>query len=219
MGPTSPSDGEASSTSRGRRAVEWLSQELSEDGGGRVLSAVGSGVGFLAYIALAVLALGVAASLLAGFAFHDDAAVLIVMLLLCSPAVVAPLVAWRSLVKLREAVTHPREIANQLRDLISGLGVSPELSELATRLNERVGKEGTSAVRRGRLRRSLHNARLLSKVVGIAQPDPVRHRLLLPFTPERTGRLFASFTWSAWGALLATIVWLSAFTSIVLALL
>ncbi|MCB0978892.1 MAG: hypothetical protein KDB02_15665 [Acidimicrobiales bacterium] len=219
MRPTSPSDGDTSAASRGRRAVEWLSKELSEDGGGRILPVIGSGLSFLAYIALAVLALGVAAALLAGLAFCSHVAVLAAMLLLCAPAIVAPLVAWRSLVKLRESVTHPREIASQLHDLISGLGGSPELRELATRLKERAGMEGTIAVRGGRLRRSLHTARLLSKVVGIAQPDPVRHRLLIPFTPERTGRMLTSFTWSAWGAVLATIVWFSAFTSILLALL
>ena len=43
-------------------------------------------------------------------------------------------------------------------------------------------------------------------MIGRAGPDEARHPLLVPFTPERTMRLWVSLTLSAWGLLLAFVV-------------
>lgn len=184
-------------------AVGWLRRELSDEGEGRILPTIGSGLGILRLFTVAVFVLGVVAALVSIAAFRDDTGLLVVTLLLCLPAVVAPLVAMRSLGRLRAAVTHPQELGRQLRDLVSGLTDSPEVRELVGRFR---GKGGASkAAGGGRLRRTIRTGRLVSSVVGAAEPDPKRHALLVPFTPERTGRMFLSFTWTAWGILLATV--------------
>lgn len=195
-----PTDPAAPASPEG--AVGWIRRELSDDGGGHVLPTIGRGLGILRSFVLAVLVLGVVAAVMAVIAFRDDTTLLVVTLALCLPAVVAPLVAFRSLSRLREAVTHPQEVGRQLRDLLSDVTDSPELRALADRFRGRSGPAGPT-VEGGRLRRALRTGKLLSAVVGSAAPDPDRHRLLVPFTPERTGRMFTAFTWSAWGILLA----------------
>jgi hypothetical protein len=182
-------------------AVGWLRRELSDEGGGRILPTIGSGLGILRLFSVGVFVLGVVAAILSFAAFRDDTGLLIFTLLLCLPAVVAPIVAMRSLSRLRAAVTHPQELGRQLRDLVSGLTDGPEVRELVGRFR---GKGGRGPVSEGgRLRRTIRTGRLVSSVVGAAEPDPQRHNLLLAFTPERTGRMFLSFTWTAWGILLA----------------
>ena len=196
-------------------AVDWLRRELADDGEGKVLPTLGRGIGLLATVALGVFVAGAVAAALSVVAFGDQTGPLVVMLVLCLPALIAPLVVRRNLVRLREAVTHPREAAGQLRDLLSGVTDSPELRELVGRARATTPSGPVTAPRRGRIRRTFRSARLISAVVGSAEPDPDRHALLLPFTPERTARTFAAFTWSTWGLLLAFVVAATAIGAIV----
>lgn len=198
--PIPPTDETATAPADG--AVGWIRRELSNDGDGHLLPTLGRGLGLLRLVAVGVLVLGLVAAAVTVAAFRDRTSLLVLGLLLCLPAVIAPLVAMRSLSRLRVAVTHPREVGRQFGDLLSGVGDSPELRALAGRFRRRPGRGGPVA-EGGRLRRTLRTGRLISAVVGSAQPDPRRHALLLPFMPERTARLFLSFTWSAWGILLA----------------
>lgn len=192
-------------------AIGWLKRELSGDGSGRVLTTIGRGIGLLAGFALFVFVVGVLAVILTVIAFRDERVTLVIMVALCVPALVASLLTWRWLRHLRATVTQPAEVGHQFQDLLSGFTGRPELRELADQFRNR-GDAKRANARRGRLRGAVRTGRRLSAVVGAAEPDPDRHDLLVPLTPERAGRLFASATWSAWGLLLA---WVAAITAVV----
>ena len=183
--------------------LSWFRRELAGDGSGRVLTTVARGIGLLGSTALAVLVFGVLAAVLAVAAFMDRPPLLVVALAACIPAVVAPAVAWRSLGRLRDSVSHPAEVRRQARDLLSGMSDTSDLRELAGRLRRRRGGPRRPG---GRIRRAVGTGRLISAVIGRAGPDEDRHPLLVPFTPEHTARLWFSLTWSAWGLLLAFLV-------------
>lgn len=199
-------------------AADRLRRDLIDDGDGdgRVLATIGRGLGLLSAAVLAVLAVGVVAAVLAVLAFRDRLPVLAFALVLCLPALVAPLIARFALQRLRRSITHPREATRQLGDLLKGVRDSPEVRELADRFRARGTSDGpVEGPRRGRVRRTVRTARLISGVVGAAEPDADRHALLLPFTPERTARLFGAITWSGWGVLLGGAVVVVAATTIV----
>ena len=80
-----------------------------------------------------------------------------------------------------------------------------ELRQLA-RLMSR-GRSGQT-VQRGQVRSALSLARVASTVIGQAQPDPKRHPLLVPFTPERLRHTWAAVIISLWAWLIASLVFL-----------
>jgi hypothetical protein len=115
---------------------------------------------------------------------------------------------------LAEAAGHPREVADQARDLLGRVRTSPELRALADRVagdragrtlreggRDRASRRATGAT--ARLRSAASTARLASTVVGQAHPDPERHRLLIPFAPERLRATWLATAWSLWAALAA----------------
>ncbi len=211
---STPVDGSTGSAPAG--AIGWLRRELSDDGEGQILPTIGRGLVLLSSGALSVLMLGLVATALSVIAWRDRTSVLVAMIVLCLPAIVAPLVARRGLLRLSRSVTRPRETAGQLRDLLTGVTDSPEVRELVDRFRGRDAAGPVSEARVGRLRRTVRSARLITGVVGAAEPDPQRHSLLLAFTPERTVRLFSSITWSAWGTLIAALVAFTATIAIVI---
>lgn len=98
--------------------------------------------------------------------------------------------------RLADAVSHPGEVVAQARDLIGRATGSPELGRLARRLRGRGAKKPTTGV--GRARRLVSSGRLISAVIGLADPDPDRHGLLLPFTPVRLRSLWLAITAALW---------------------
>jgi hypothetical protein len=200
--PTDPTDGVDPTDRDPVDDVSWLRRELAGDGSGHVLTAIATGLRLLGGTTLAVLVFGVVAAALAVAAFRDQTALLVVALLACVPAVLAPFLAWRGLGRLRASVSQPAEVGRQARDLFAGLRDTTDIRALASTLRRRSG----TGARPGRIRRAVTTGRLISTVIGKAGPDEDRHRLLVPFTPEHTARMFASITWSAWGLLMAFVV-------------
>jgi hypothetical protein len=103
---------------------------------------------------------------------------------------------------LATAVAHPAEVLAQARDLVGRAKGSPELGQLARRLAGR--RAARSATQLGRARRLVSSGRLVSAVIGLAEPDPQRHGLLLPFTPVRLRTLWIAITIALW-------TWLASF--------
>ncbi len=158
----------------------------------RVLAGLVAGTGVLA------LVVGLAA-------WRDHPAGLLLVVLCCLPAIVAPLYVARRTGALAHAAGHPREAARQAQDLVGRVRHSAELQTLAGELSRR-GSRGAGAAPAGRVRGTIRLARLASTVIGQAQPDDERHPLLLPFTPERLARTWSAVGMSLWGWAIAALV-------------
>lgn len=181
---------------------------LTEDGPGRIVALIGvvrSAVVVLcvgaALTAVVALALGVAA-------WRHQVPGLVVALALGAIGTILPLYVARRSVQLAAALARPDEVVAQARDLVTRAKGSPELGALAATIRRRRGSSvgrGRGASRGGRLRRAVASGRTVSAVIGLAQPDPVRHSHLVAFTPERLRNLWLATVWSLW-AWLATLV-------------
>jgi hypothetical protein len=118
--------------------------------------------------------------------------------------------------RLADAVTHPGEVLAQARDLVVRAKDSPELRQVARLVRGRGGRRGrgprSSA---GRVRSFVSKGRLVSSVIGLADPDPVEHRLLLPFTPERLRNLWLAVLAGLWWWLAASVVAVFGFVALV----
>lgn len=104
---------------------------------------------------------------------------------------------------LAKAVKHPAETLAQAQDLVLRAKGSPELHKLAG------GIRTAKAAKRagvGRTRRALRTGRLISSVIGLAAPDPVRHELLIPFQPARLKGLWLAITIGLWAWLVSAIM-------------
>lgn len=205
--PTSPPTGGPIGAPAGSDdAVDWAHRELTGDNGKRQLHRLHRGARLVRSLGFVVLVLGVIALILVVVAFRSTPVVLAVLVVLALPAIVGPLVALRLTSRLAAAIRQPDQVVAQARDLVAQVTDSTELRELAGILGGRRAPEGPIVVRRGRIRRAFGTARLASTVVGQAQPDAKRHPLLLPFTPEKVGRLFSSLAWTWWGLWLAPLL-------------
>lgn len=165
---------------------------------GRLLAGVGGAAsGFL----LALSVGGVAALAIGLFAWHATIPEAAVIVLLVAPCIVAPQVLRRRIGALVETATHPAEAASQARDLLRRVQPGGELRREVDRLR-RVVTEGGGR----RVRRAIEVSRATGGVLAIVEPDPERHRLLLPLRPERLARLTA-WAWAClWSPLLAGLV-------------
>lgn len=161
-------------------------------------------------LALLVVGTGVLALLVGEAAFRDTPVAMLVVAVLCLPAIVLPLYVASRTGALATAAGQPREMAAQAGDLISRVRDSAELRSLATRLAHRRGGGGAAPSAAGggggRIRGALSLARLVSTVVGQAQPDEARHPLLIPFTPERLARVWSAIGLSLWAWAVAGLV-------------
>jgi hypothetical protein len=152
-------------------------------------------------LCLAVTATGgLALGLWAG---GSEPALVLVVLVVAAPAIAIPLYVARRASALADAVTHPGEVLSQARDLARGLTDGPELRSLASQLRRRGRRAAGGA---GRLRRALRSGRLVVAVIGLAGPDPARHPMLVPFTPERLRRLWFAVLAGLWWWLAAAVL-------------
>lgn len=152
---------------------------------------------------------GVLALLVGVAAWRDQPVAMVVVALLCLPAILAPLYVARRTAALARAAAHPRDVAQQAKDLVSRVRDSAELRTLADQVVHRSPAEAAGPVSGGRIggiRGAISLARLTSTVIGQAQPDDDRHPLLVPFTPERLGQTWSALWISLWGWLLAVLV-------------
>ena len=154
-------------------------------------------------LAALVVSTGVLALLVGLAAWRNTPIGLVTVAVLCLPAIVAPLYVASRAGAMAVAAGHPREMAVQIQDLARGLRDSVELRQLARLVSRR---RSSQSGRRGKLRGALSLARVASTVVGQAQPDPKRHPLLLPFTPERLRHTWAAVIISLWAWLVAGLV-------------
>ena len=124
------------------------------------------------------------------------------------------LVAVYVLVRIRAlavAVKHPTEVVAQAQDLVVRAKGSPELHKLAGKLRARKAAKSAGL---GRARRALSTGRLISSVIGLASPDPERHRYLIPFTPDRLKNLWIAILVGLWAWLIAAVIASLAFLSL-----
>lgn len=147
--------------------------------------------------ALAALT-GATSAALGLWAWRREVEVLAVTEVVAVLAVALPLyVAWRS-AALARAIADPPQVVAQAKDLVGRATGSPELHRLARNLRNPGGRRGRAGTGGGKLRRALASGRTISAVIGLAQPDPKRHALLVPFTPERLRNLWLAITVGFW---------------------
>lgn len=165
----------------------------------------------LVAIALSVAATGMLALAVGLWAWHDPIIAAVAVACLCAPAIVAPVLVARHVLLLGRAAGHPRELADQARDLVTRLQASPELRNLfAVAVGRGRGGRSRAVDDAGRARRglrgALHTTRLLTTVIGLAGPDPDRHPLLVGLTPARLRTTWLAIGWSLWGWVMAVVV-------------
>ncbi|MCU1372477.1 MAG: hypothetical protein JWO77_3671 [Ilumatobacteraceae bacterium] len=112
---------------------------------------------------------------------------------------------------LAAAVKHPSEALAQAQDLVMRAKGSPQLHKLAGKLRTR--KAGRAAGL-GRIRRAVSTGKLVSSVIGLASPDPERHRYLVPFTPDRLKNLWLAILVGLWAWLISAVIASLAFLSL-----
>lgn len=150
-------------------------------------------------------AAGLVALVLGFWAWHDDTATLVLVALVCVPAALTPVFAYRRLKPIAEAVAHPDETARQARSYFAGLHGSPELDQLVQQA------AGLSRAGRGmRLRGLYRSTRLLGSVIGSVAPDPRTQPLVAAFQPTRLRSIWLAVLWSWW-------LWMLAFAIAVVA--
>lgn len=189
--------------------VAALEGELVADDGRRVAHYAHGLARLIRLAAVGVVLTGLAALLVGLAATRRSTVLMVIVAVLCLPAVLAPLYVIRRTRALARAASHPRELAGQARDLVGQVRDSAELRTLARRVTGDAGpRAGTGGAGRGtsRLRGTWQVARLASTVVGQAQPDDKQHSLLVAFTPERLRRTWFAATISVMAWPVAAIV-------------
>lgn len=181
-------------------AVVWARRQLSADGVRRLSRAIARLLRAVRILGLVVFCIGLVGAAISLLLVGHRTPLLILLLLLCAPAIVGSLMARQRLKRLAGALDHPDEIAAQVRDLAVGLRDSTELRELAERVRR------PDQVGGGRLRRIVSTGRLASTVIGQTGPDPGRHGRLVPFTPDRLAALWFSITVAGFGVVLVGFV-------------
>ena len=110
---------------------------------------------------------------------------------------------------LAAAIKHPTETMDQAQDLVLRAKGSPELHRLASAVRTRqAGRaaRATASASMGKARRAMRMGRLVSRVIGLASPDPERHRYLTPFTPDRLKNLWLAVLVGLWAWLVSAAI-------------
>ncbi|CAN5624091.1 hypothetical protein BH10ACT1_BH10ACT1_31510 [soil metagenome] len=186
--------------------VAVLETELGTGDGARLARYTARARTVTRVLAALVVGTGIVALLLGATASRHTPIALLLVVVLCLPAIVLPLYVVRRTGALAEAASHPRELAEQARDLVGQVRGSAELRTLATRVARRGSGSPGASERGGKLRGALSTAKLASTVVGQAQPDEERHALLVPCAPERLARTWWALGITPWAWLVAAIV-------------
>jgi hypothetical protein len=109
------------------------------------------------------------------------------------------------------AIKHPTESLAQAQDLVLRAKGSPELHKLAGRVRAR---KAAKAAGLSRMRRAFTTGKLISSVIGLASPDPVEHRNLVPFRPDRLKFLWLAILVGLWAWLISAVIASLAFLSL-----
>jgi hypothetical protein len=184
----------------GGRRLEDLERLVNGMGGfltqvaTRVRQAANLVAGLAAGIGIVGLALGV-------WAWNDSVPVLVVVLVICVPAVLAPVFVVRRLKPVTEAVAHPDEAARQARDYFSGLHSSPELNELVREAASLQGAKGGI-----RLRNAVRGLRLTTSMMEAMAPDPVSQPLVAALRPSHLRAVWSAVVMAWVFGILASLV-------------
>lgn len=173
---------------------------LAEQDGGRVARIVRGARLAVLVLGVLITALGLIALAVGLAAFRDSILPMIVITLLCAPALVLPTYVVVRTGDLTRAASNPRQLRDEAKGLLGQVRDSPELRTVADALR------GRSVASGGKLRRGWTVAKAASGVIGQANPDPENHPLLHTVTPDRLGRIWWAAGWSLWGIVLALAV-------------
>lgn len=201
--PTLPPDHLAGSD------VEVLRADLATPGGGRLARYAGRANTAVRILAVAVGAVGLLALLVGLGAWRSSVPAMVLVAVLCLPAVLLPIYVARRTGALARAVANPHDMAAQAQDLMGRVRDSADLAKLRSAFDGRPGRgrsTGPAGERKIGVRRAASLARSASAVIGQAHPDDERHPLLVPFTPERMARTWTAAGWSITALVVALLV-------------
>lgn len=170
---------------------------LTEQDGGRFARIVRGTRLAVLVLAVLIVGLGLIALAVGLAAFRDSIPQMVVIALLCAPAVLLPVYVLIRTRDLARVASHPRRLRDEAASLLGQVRDSPELRTVAD------GLRGRSVGGGGKLRRGWTLTRAATGVIGQANPDPKTHPLLHKVTPDRLARIWWAATWSLWGIVLA----------------
>lgn len=154
-------------------------------------------------LCVAAAATGAVALLLGVWAWHESLPGSAVAVAGGGVTVVVAVYVLIRIRALAQAVRHPADTLAQAQDLVLRAKGSPELHQLARTV---VARRTAKAAGLGRFRRALSTGRLVSRVIGLASPDPVQHAYLVPFTPERLKNLWLAVLLGLWAWLISAAI-------------
>lgn len=201
--PTTPPDDLAGSD------VEALQADLATPGGGRLARYAGRAHTAVRILAVAIAAVGLLALAVGLGAWRSSVPAMVVIAVLCLPAVLLPIYVARRTGVLARAVANPHDMAAQAQDLMGRVRDSADLAALRNVFDGRSGRgrrTGPSGEQKLGIRRAASLARSASAVIGQAHPDEENHPLLVPFTPERMARTWTAAGWSVTALVVAILV-------------
>ncbi len=162
-------------------------------------------------ICLAAGATGLVALLLGVWAWHRSLSGAAIAVLGGGATLAVAIYVLVRIRALAQAVKHPTEALAQAQDLVLRAKGSPELHQLARKVRARKAAKATGL---GRFRRALTTGKLISSVIGLAAPDPERHRYLIPFAPDRLRNLWLAILIGLWAWLISAVIASLAFLSL-----
>lgn len=123
---------------------------------------------------------------------------ILIVVLLCLPAVLLPVLVHRRLAPLTRAIERPDHLTAQARDYIADVRSGTELADIAALAS------GPTSIWRPR---SLWQAaRLVGSFTGRITPDSTRQPLLAAFMPVYLRTLWLVVIVTAWALVVATVV-------------
>lgn len=165
----------------------------------------------LELICVAAAATGLVAVLLGFWAWHNTLPGAVLAVVGGGTTLAVAVYVLVRIRALAAAVKHPTEVLAQAQDLVVRAKGSPPLHQLAAKVRSR---KAAKAAGLGRIRRAVSTGKLISSVIGLASPDPERHRYLIPFTPERLRNLWLAILIGLWAWLISAVIASMAFLSL-----
>ncbi|WP_421121340.1 hypothetical protein ACE2AJ_08355 [Aquihabitans daechungensis] len=154
-------------------------------------------------VCLAAAATGLVALVLGVWAWHESLPGSVIAVVGGGTTLAVAVFVLTRIRALAQAVKHPSETLSQAQDLVLRAKGSPELHRLAGQVRAR---KAAKAAGLGRFRRALGTGRLISRVIGLASPDPERHRYLVPFAPDRLRNLWLAILVGLWAWLVSAVI-------------
>ncbi|MFC0315591.1 hypothetical protein ACFQNE_11005 [Gordonia phosphorivorans] len=122
----------------------------------------------------------------------------ILVVLLCLPAALLPVLVHRRLTPLTRAIERPDALTRQARDYVDDVRAGTELTDIAA--------IATGPTSMWRPRSLWQMARLVGSFTGRVAPDPKRQPLLAAFMPVYLRTLWLVVIVTAWSLVLAAVV-------------